>query len=459
MPIFFNITKNKHPKIVVIGAGIAGLTAAYLLQKEGKEVEVYEARSRVGGRVLTASVGGHVAELGAQNINDGGNAIHIRRLIGEMGLDFSEGSANLSHSYFNGEKLINVDPLLRQMRFNPIVLKNRLQELISKARTLKEILDGILGENPILHKVMAVRLAAYEGASIENLSPLYSETLYHMLLGGICSVHQGNGDLVNFMTIKGGNGLFPEKIAENLHGRVHLNQPLAHVAKELDGTFTLLFQDGGKVKADIVILAIPCSVYNSIVFEKNVLSPERLQAIQNVRYGKNAKILVPFATPPLSRRGLINDGSVSFFDDARAILTLYCTGEASRFSDQTIRNAYARARPMLELGYGGACPSFISPIYAHDRAFASYQAPVGFSWPNDPYARGSYSYISSGQEAVLTAMSEEYGEKCKTLFAPIDQKLYFAGEHASILMDVPGTMEAACESGERTARMILNTLK
>ena len=38
---------------------------------------------------------------------------------------------------------------------------------------------------------------------------------------------------------------------------------------------------------------------------------------------------------------------------------------------------------------------------------------------------------------------------------PIDQKLYFAGEHTSILMEFPGTMEAACESGERAARMIL----
>jgi len=42
----------------------------------------------------------------------------------------------------------------------------------------------------------------------------------------------------------------------------------------------------------------------------------------------------------------------------------------------------------------------------------------------------------------------------KTLFKPIDNRLYFAGEHASVLLDIPGTMEAACESGERTARMI-----
>lgn len=49
-------------------------------------------------------------------------------------------------------------------------------------------------------------------------------------------------------------------------------------------------------------------------------------------------------------------------------------------------------------------------------------------------------------------------EKVRPLFAPISQTLYFAGEHASILTDVLGTMEAACESGERTARMIKGSL-
>ena len=48
------------------------------------------------------------------------------------------------------------------------------------------------------------------------------------------------------------------------------------------------------------------------------------------------------------------------------------------------------------------------------------------------------------------------GETVKTLFVPIDETIYFVGEHTSVLMDVPGTMEAACESGERAARMIFD---
>ena len=55
---------------------------------------------------------------------------------------------------------------------------------------------------------------------------------------------------------------------------------------------------------------------------------------------------------------------------------------------------------------------------------------------------------------MLTATHQEGGQTVKSLFAPINGTLYFAGEQASILMDVAGTMEAACESGERVARMV-----
>ena len=97
---------------------------------------------------------------------------------------------------------------------------------------------------------------------------------------------------------------------------------------------------------------------------------------------------------------------------------------------------------------------------ARDESFIHYYGrPVGYSWPNDPYVKGSYSYIAPGQDTILTATNKVEGETVKTLFSPIDQTLYFAGEHASILQDVPGTLEAACESGERAARMIAKRLQ
>ncbi|MCI0616191.1 FAD-dependent oxidoreductase, partial [bacterium] len=51
------IAEEKQPAVVVIGAGLAGLTTAYRLQQKGIAVHVYEARNRVGGRIFTVRLG------------------------------------------------------------------------------------------------------------------------------------------------------------------------------------------------------------------------------------------------------------------------------------------------------------------------------------------------------------------------------------------------------------------
>jgi NADPH-dependent 2,4-dienoyl-CoA reductase/sulfur reductase-like enzyme len=74
---FLNYMANK-PKIAIIGAGLAGLTAALRLDQKNYQIEVYEARKRVGGRVFTAFMKNakdnySSIELGGQNIADGNN--------------------------------------------------------------------------------------------------------------------------------------------------------------------------------------------------------------------------------------------------------------------------------------------------------------------------------------------------------------------------------------------------
>jgi monoamine oxidase len=281
-----------------------------------------------------------------------------------------------------------------------------------------------------------------------------------MLLGGVSAAHQSaeKTQHVGLLSIKGGNALLPEKLSQALGSKVHLNMPLSEVSKA-NGVYELLFQNGQKAKADILVLAIPCSVYGDILFEENLIPEEKLISMKNIQYGTIGKILVPFPEPPAQRISFLNDRIAAFFDTECTILTLYYTGETGRFSKDSILDAYLQERPMLEAGFGKLCPPFSTPTFPQDGALVTYEGPVGYSWPNDPFAKGSYSYVAAGQEAVLTATQEVEGETVKSLFAPIDQTLFFAGEHASILMDVGGTMEAACESGERTARMVEKALR
>lgn len=452
---------SPSPKVVVVGAGMAGLTAAYRLQQQGLDVSVYEARGRVGGRILSVKINDCIVELGGKNITDGGRAENMMRLVQEFGLETTNTQVDLDPCYFNGNALIPINPLLRRCGFQPELLKAQLDALALHSPNMRGIIDGIISSEDPIYKYLSVAIASYEGGTFDQLSSYYVDTLFHLLFGGVAAAHPGTGDEhshFNLLSLKEGNSLLMEKMAATLGEKLYLNRPLVAVEQAVDGAYMLTFQGGKQVQADILILAIPCSVYEGIAFAENVLPQERLNAINKIQYGTNAKIFVPFSQSLTSTNWLIDDHATSFFESSECMWRLYYTGDTSCFSETTISDAYRSQRPLMEKMFGQHCPPFVVPSYAKDESFVDYEGPVGYSWPNDPYAKGSYSYIAAGQETVLTSMEEVQGEMVRTLFAPIDQRLYFAGEHASILLEVAGTMEAACESGERAARMVAQAI-
>ena len=69
LPGSFNIIAGVKPKVVIIGAGFAGLAAAYRLKQKGCQVVILESRNRVGGRVFSHQIDKDedlVIELGAE---------------------------------------------------------------------------------------------------------------------------------------------------------------------------------------------------------------------------------------------------------------------------------------------------------------------------------------------------------------------------------------------------------
>lgn len=95
-------------RIAIIGAGLAGLTMAYRLHKTNLNVDVFEARTRVGGRVFTVLMENYLGqktevELGGQNITDGGEAVNLLGLIKELKLEVQEKPIKLNlNVYFYG---------------------------------------------------------------------------------------------------------------------------------------------------------------------------------------------------------------------------------------------------------------------------------------------------------------------------------------------------------------------
>ncbi len=444
--------------VAVVGAGIAGLTAAYRLHQRGVDVVVYEARNRVGGRIQTAKLEGSIIELGGMSFADGGDAPHIRALVKECGLTLSEHKVSTKKAYFSQDgRFSSLDDLVAQRGFDNDLLWETLQNAARSANNMKDVFDALFVPESDLYAMLNVRLAAFEGACVEHLSPVYIETLYHMLTGGVAAAHPGNDEAeITFLTIDEGNALLPMKLAEKLGERVMLNKVLTRVGSDVDGTVKLVFADGESVEAEKVVFAIPCSIFEDIEIEEDTIPKARLDDIKAVKYGNNAKVFLPRNAP--GWECVFNNRALVWASPWSGELLFYYSGEQSIFDASSLE---ADCEPEIALAKQVLPDLEIPNTYrmAQDDQFVAYAAEiVGKSWPRDRFVKGSYSYIAPGQEAVFTETTSCGGEVVKKLFAPIHEKIYFAGEHASILMDVPGTMEAACESGERAARMVLASL-
>jgi|694.fasta_scaffold27668_4 monoamine oxidase len=451
----------KKQTVAVIGAGLAGLTVAHRLKEKGVDVQLYEARDRVGGRVFTVKIKDQIVELGGQNIRDGGEAENISRLMHEFDLEKIERNINFNGYYYDGSSFHSQQELIRKKKFDAKILKMQLEELSQKAKNLKEVAQALFAEDDPLYKILRVRLAAYEGGDLKDLSPLYVGTLFHILMGGICAANSpasSEGNLKR-ICIKGGASLLAERMGEKLADRLHKNSPLLAVSRNAGGKYALTFKNG-TTSADFLVLAIPCSVYSSLAIDREVIPEDCLLAIKEVNYGKHSKILIPNCPEILKEKQFFNDRIVTFHSyyslDHQA-LSFFFIGQPAFSSKKDIFEAYLQGCREIETSLGISMPQ--QPLLmAKDESFGNYEGPVGHCWSLDPYAQGSYSYIAAGQERILTAKVEIDDESVLKLFSPIDRRLYFAGEHTSILSEVPGTMEAACESGERTARLLLKSI-
>ncbi|MGK5595506.1 MAG: flavin monoamine oxidase family protein [Parachlamydiaceae bacterium] len=301
-----------------------------------------------------------------------------------------------------------------------------------------------------------MKLAIYEGGVPEHLSPLYIDTVLSMLKKISTSKTEYDQER---LSIKGGNHLLTNTLAKKMSHRVYLGHPLTQVAKNMDGSLQLSFENGEKRKADILVLAIPCSVYQSIIFNDDIISAERLRSIHEINYGKQGKIVIPFASSPLKVLGLISEKLYSSFNADRRILTIHYLDHGFLPAHALAIQRYQSAKGMVEVEYTTASPIFKDLQEADDHIFAYEPAPLFYSWSQQPFSKGSYASIAPGQEELWNQTMEEDGERFKKLFEPIRNKIYFAGEHTALPEILPGTMEAACESGERVARVMINKLK
>lgn len=448
-------------KVAVIGAGLAGLTAAYRLHQKGYDVDVFEARKRVGGRVHSVLIKNFkgeysVAELGGQNIGDGGEARYFLSLAQEFNFDTVENEIGFSALFYDGKGLHDYHMLLKAYLTNNKNIQQLFEFLEKSAHSMQDVLDGLFPKDSPLKRAVSLHLSSYEGSPSSRLCLHHNmETLKSIILGGLASTRQSSIDarpIWHLTSLKGGNAKLPLTIKEKMDNRVHLGKVLKEVSGSAAKQLMLAFQDGSTFLCDKLILAIPCSVYNDITFGEKVIPPKKLQKIKRVQNGSNGKILLPIKTGHLTHNAILTDKMAAFFGDDSTVLTLYFSRESGANLLKNRKSLFHEAQTALKLGFKNSVFTQEPLVVAEDDQFRSYDTPVIRGWLEDLYAKGSYSNFGIDLKEQFAEKMVYKGVTVKVMFEPVDDRVFFAGEHTTILDEI-GTMEAAVESGERIAKL------
>jgi len=455
-----NATKGSAPdRVVVVGAGLAGLTCAYRLLQRGIDVTVYEGNTRVGGRCWTnrtAFDGGQLAEHGGELIDQSHTT--IRQLAQELALPLdnvlaAEPNGTEPFFWFGGGRYSLADavrdlkavwqPLKRDYQaagyptlYTSSTAEGRALDAMSIADWISTRVPG--GLDSTLGQLLAIAYTIEYGAEVQDQSSL--NLIY--LLGAVA---QGQlrlfGPSNEKYKVRGGNDRIVGGLAAALAGRVVTGKALAAIRGN-GSAWTLDFEDRTSVAADRVVLAIPFSVMRDRVDWSGAGFPlPKRQAIAELGMGMNAKLALQFGTRHWNTLG---SGGDSFADTG-----YQATWEVTRAQPGTrgILVDYTGAGvTMTQSGRMAAAlaPEFLAraePVFPG--LTAQWNGKATFDdWPRNPWTLGSYSYFRVGQYQRFAGAEGEPVGTC-----------HFAGEHTSI--DAQGYLEGAVESGERAAREVL----
>lgn len=453
--------KPRDMHVAVVGGGLAGLTTAYRLKKFGFKVTVFEARPRVGGRVFTVQMRNAVgeivpAELGGQNIVDGGEAENITSLAKECGLSIITNHLPVEGFVYDGTTYCSQDELFRESLEGVSDIEAFVGAVAPQANSIGDLIQKLFPTNTRMQQVLSSRVTAYEGIPAEEQSIYHNlDTFMSVLSGGIAPAHDGETGqqrAIVVRSIEGGNARLPLALAKELGERVVCNAVVTKIATKKEGFVELTFADGAIRSFNAVVAAVPAATYSSIDVSETDIEPARWKTMSSLGYGKQYKIMVPYKTMSTSSPLTfgITDWGGAFFNPCRTVMILY--------ANTHIADPVKRAREIERgFGYEPVERSLLVPESVRDEQYALYEGAVTHEWANDPYARGSYSGYSTTISDELDEAGPWYDYPVKKLFAPIGNRIFFAGEHTTVLEYI-GTMEAAVESGERTADMVCAAL-
>ncbi len=448
--------------VVVIGAGIAGLTAAHRLVQAGVKVRLFEAQNRIGGRILSLRnhfADGQVAELGGELIDSGHR--HLRSLAAELGLaldDFEQDQPELARAvwFFEGHRRSEQEVI---EAFLPIAaaIERDLATLgegdityhtpQNAAALDRESLSDWFDRHSIsgwIRSLLAVAYTTEMGLEPEQQSALNLLTF----ISAEPDPFRVFGESDERFHVRGGNDLVIQELGRRLGSVIETGAVLESLRQSAAGAYRLsLRRDGAssEVTASHVILTLPVTTLRQVDLTLDLPVIKR-RAIAELAYGTNAKLMIGFARR-IWRESTASDGS-SFSD-----LPYQTSWETSRMQAGAagILTNFVGGQHGIDIGQGSAADQAERAVADLERLYPGIAAQrIGmrearFHWPSHPWTQGSYLCLRPGDWTGLGgAIAEPVG------------RLRFAGEHCSTLAQ--GFMEGGCETGENAAAELLAEL-
>jgi len=445
--------------VLIVGAGIAGLTAAYHLRQAGVAVDVVEATHRVGGRIRSIANASGIPtaiELGGEFLDTGHT--HLRSLAETLGLEiidleFADAGLGLGTLFFEGNKLdlkaVIEDflPLAKQIEQDLESLKGwdltyrsptpdamRLDQI-----SLADYLDAA-PISPTLNKLLRVAYTAEHGRNPEEQSCL--NLLF--MIGTKAGLWQVYGVSDERYHVAGGNEQIPQRLAQTVNTSIETGTVLESLRSMSGDRYQVGLRQGQNSFERVykqIVLTVPFTVLRHVDLRVD-LPPTKRLAIDQLGYGTGTKLIAPFGERIWRTR---YHSTAAVFTD----LPFQSAWESTRYApgEKAWLASLTGGDRGLALGSGSpeshawAMTSELEAIFPGISQVKQGRALRAF-WAGEPYQRGSYSCYLVGQWTKFGGVeSERVGN------------LWFAGEHCS--PGAKGYMEGGCETGRAVAASIL----
>lgn len=425
--------------IIVLGAGIAGLTAARHLATAGLRVHVVEARNRVGGRILSRTVGEEVVELGAEFVH--GKPPILWNLIEEAGLETCE----LGGKHFCWEHDVLQEcgddfgrdfkwmEALKDWDREDCSFADYLDTMQVPAVSRKRLIGFVEGFNAADHRVIGVAALARQ-QEIEDATE--GDRMFH---------------------VRGGYAQLPEFLAQQIRGLggTFAMETRAIAIRWKQGSVEIDCLRNGEsrmYRASAVLIALPLGVLQSGALHISPSPKHAVRLLSQIRVGHARRMVMVFRNKFWMdsdvRRGPTGLNELSFLHASGEVFPVCWT----KFPEESSTLVAWTGGPRADAIAGRSGQDLEdAAIHQLARIFSVDDARLhdlliqteSHDWQTDPLAQGSYSYLPSGALHVPDALSE-----------PIESTLFFAGEHTDTTGNW-GTVHGAMESGRRAAHQIL----